>query len=156
MSNSRNVPVVDISDLTVDFQTQRGDVRALRNVDLTIPQNKTVGVVGESGCGKSTLINSILRLLAPNASITSGSVKFFDTNILEMTNTELNDLRGQKISMVFQDPMTALNPVITVGKQMTDILFRDESSRTEKLERARDMLQTVSYTHLTLPTNREV
>ena len=92
MSNSRNVPVVDISDLTVDFQTQRGDVRALRNVDLTIPQNKTVGVVGESGCGKSTLINSILRLLAPNASITSGSVKFFDTNILEMTDTELNDL----------------------------------------------------------------
>ena len=143
MSNSRNVPVVDISDLTVDFQTQRGDVRALRNVDLTIPQNKTVGVVGESGCGKSTLINSILRLLAPNASITSGSVKFFDTNILEMTNTELNDLRGQKISMVFQDPMTALNPVITVGKQMTDILFRDESSRTKKLEKARDMLQMV-------------
>ena len=143
MSNSRNVPVVDISDLTVDFQTQRGDVRALRNVDLTIPQNKTVGVVGESGCGKSTLINSILRLLAPNASITSGSVKFFDTNILEMTDTELNDLRGQRISMVFQDPMTALNPVITVGKQMTDILFRDESSRTKKLEKARDMLQMV-------------
>ena len=143
MSNFNNDPVIDISNLSVDFQTQRGDVRALRNVNLTIPQNKTVGIVGESGCGKSTLINSILRLLASNASITSGSIRFRDTNILEMTDSELNDLRGQKISMVFQDPMTALNPVITVGKQMIDILFRDSHSRNAKREKARDMLQMV-------------
>lgn len=143
MSNSSNVSVLEISNLSVNFQTQRGDIHALRNVDLIIPQNKTVGVVGESGCGKSTLINSILRLLAPNASIASGSIKFLDTNILKMTDSELNDLRGQQISIVFQDPMTALNPVITVGKQMTDILFRDTSPRNTKREKARDMLQMV-------------
>ena len=102
-----------------------------------------IAVVGAPNAGKSTLINSILRLLAPNTSIASGSIKFLDTNILKMTNSELNDLRGQQISMVFQDPMTALNPVITVGKQMIDILFRDSHSRNAKREKARDMLQMV-------------
>ena len=135
--------VLEVRDLSVGYRTLRGTVRTLRHVDLTVPRNKVVGIVGESGCGKSTLINTLLRLLAPNAIIDGGTVSFQDTDVLQMTDDELRDLRGQKVSMVFQDPMTALNPVITIGTQMVDILFRLDTSNAEKKRRAADMLRLV-------------
>jgi len=141
---SENDHVLDVRDLSVSFRTGRGKVRALRHVDITVPKNKIVGIVGESGCGKSTLINSVLRLLSPNAVIEPGSeVNFLGDDIIKMNNSQLTDLRGQRISMVFQDPMTALNPVISVGTQMTDILYRLKISKTEKRQRAADMLAQV-------------
>ena len=135
--------LLEVRDLAVEFRTVRGVVRALRRVDLTVPRNKVVGIVGESGCGKSTLINTVLRLLAPNAIVAGGSVHFQDDDVLAMSDEELNRLRGQLISMVFQDPMTALNPVISVGKQMTDILYREPHSTSEKRARATEMLRLV-------------
>lgn len=135
--------VLEVRDLSVAFRSTRGVVRALRHVDLTVPDDKIVGIVGESGCGKSTLINTALRLLPPNASIGSGTVSFQGDDMLGLDETELNNLRGQKISMVFQDPMTALNPVITIGTQMTDILYRERSSKAKKRERAAEMLKLV-------------
>ena len=135
--------LLEIRDLAIDFNTVRGVVRALRRVDLNVPRNRVVGIVGESGCGKSTLINTVLRLLAPNAVVSSGSVDFDGEDVLDMGEYELNQLRGQRISMVFQDPMTALNPVITIGKQMTDILYRERKTMEEKRARAGEMLELV-------------
>jgi oligopeptide/dipeptide ABC transporter ATP-binding protein len=138
-----NDNLLEVRDLGVEFRTVRGTVRALRHVDLSVPRNTVVGVVGESGCGKSTLINTLLRLLAPNAVVPNGTVHFQGRDVLQMDEAELNQLRGQLVSMVFQDPMTALNPVITIGKQMTDILYRHQSSVAEKRARATEMLRLV-------------
>ena len=135
--------VLEVRDLAVEFRTRRGVVRALRHVDLSVARNKVVGIVGESGCGKSTLINTVLRLLAPNATVSSGSVAFQGDDVLRMSEDELNRLRGQMVSVVFQDPMTALNPVISVGRQMTDILYRESASMAEKRARATEMLRLV-------------
>jgi oligopeptide/dipeptide ABC transporter ATP-binding protein len=141
---SDNNHVLDVRDLSVSFNTARGSLRALRHVDITVPQNKIVGIVGESGCGKSTLINSMLRLLAPNAEVDPKSeVVFQGEDVMKMNTTDLRGLRGQRISMIFQDPMTALNPVISIGAQMTDILYRLDMTKAEKRARAAEMLGQV-------------
>ena len=140
----RRDTVLEVRNLSVDFLTGRGTVRALRDVDLTVPDNRIVGIVGESGCGKSTLINSVLRLLAANAVVSGdSSVVFKGRNVLEMSRRELRSVRGQEISMVFQDPMTALNPVVSIGTQMTDILYRLDMSSADKRKLAADMLGQV-------------
>ena len=142
MSTSDNV--LDVRDLSVSFNTARGSLRALRHIDLKVPQNKIVGIVGESGCGKSTLINSLLRLLAPNGVVDDNSEIIFEgEDVMEMGKSDLQGLRGQRISMIFQDPMTALNPVISIGAQMTDILYRQKLSKAQKRERAAEMLAQV-------------
>jgi oligopeptide/dipeptide ABC transporter ATP-binding protein len=102
-----------------------------------------VGIVGESGCGKSTLISTIIRLLAPNAQIDEGSIMFRGTDLLGLDPGAMRALRGDEISMVFQDPMTSLNPVITIGRLMTDIQHRDSRSKPEKRARAIRMLDRV-------------
>ena len=135
--------VLEVRDLAVEFRTRRGVVRALRHVDLQVARNKVVGIVGESGCGKSTLINTVLRLLAPNATVSSGSVCFQGDDVLQMSEDALNGLRGRMVSVVFQDPMTALNPVISIGRQMTDILYRESRPMAEKRARATEMLRLV-------------
>ena len=136
--------VLEVRDLSVSFRTSRGVVRALRHVDLAVPRNKIVGIVGESGCGKSTLIASVLRLLAANAVVAGTSTVLFQgDDVLRMNERRLRAMRGAKISMVFQDPMTALNPVISIGTQMTDILYRLDMGAAEKRERATDMLAQV-------------
>lgn len=89
--------VLEISGLSVEFATERGKLRALRNVDLSIPRGAIVGVVGESGCGKSTMINSIIGLLAHNASVTTGSIVFEGSDLLQKSERELRDIRGKRI-----------------------------------------------------------
>ena len=133
-------PVLDIRDLSVSYHTDRGLLRALRNVDMRIQPGRIVGIVGESGCGKSTLISTIIRLLAPNAQVDGGSIEFKGNDLLDLQPEAMRALRGDEISMVFQDPMTSLNPVMTIGRQMTDIQFRDSRSKTEKLARAARLL----------------
>ena len=137
-------PVLSIRDLSVDFRTMRGPVHALRNVSFDVPQNRIVGVLGESGCGKSTLINTVTRLLAANADITGGAAIFDGRDLVQLSEGDLQGLRGTRISMVFQDPMTAQNPVISVGRQMTDILYRrSDLSAREKRKLATGMLHKV-------------
>ena len=121
-------PVLEIRDLTVAYRTPRGRLPALRGVNITVPRGEIVGVVGESGCGKSTLISAIIRLLAANAEIESGAIGFEGRDLLGLSQQQMRALRGDRISMVFQDPMTSLNPVLTIGRQMTDIQYRDQSS----------------------------
>ena len=134
-------PVLDIEDLSVSYHTDRGLLRALRNVNIRIQPGRIVGIVGESGCGKSTLISAIIRLLAPNAQIDSGSILFRDNDLLGLAPEAMRALRGSEISMVFQDPMTSLNPVMTIGRQMMDIQYRDSRSKAEKLGRATGLLE---------------
>jgi len=136
-------PVLDISDLTVSYHTERGHLRALRNINMQIEPGRIIGIVGESGCGKSTLISAIIRLLAPNALVEEGSVLFKERDLLGLEPEAMRGLRGDEISMVFQDPMTSLNPVRTIGQQMTDIQYRDDRPKAEKLARAARMLDRV-------------
>lgn len=138
--------VLEISNLSVEFSTGRGPLKALRDVSLTVPKEKIVGLVGESGCGKSTVIFSILNLMAENAVITKGEINFEGQDILKLPFRKQQALRGDRISIVFQDPMTSLNPVFSIDTQMTDIQFRSSVTKAEKRKRAADML-----THVGIP-----
>lgn len=135
--------VLDVRGLSLEFGSPRGRIRALRDVSLTVPRGRIVGVVGESGCGKSSLVYTIIGLLAANAEVTAGEVLFEGRDLLKLSSAELRGLRGQRLSMIFQDPMTALNPVRTVGQLMTDIQYRSGRSGAEKRRRAVEMLERV-------------
>ena len=132
-----------ISNLSVSYATPRGRLQAIRNVGFEVPEGGITGIVGESGCGKSTLISAIIRLLAPNAQVDTGSILFRENDLLGLEADAMRALRGNEISMVFQDPMTSLNPVLTIGRQMMDIQYRDDRSKAEKLARATSLLERV-------------
>ncbi|MEH6578536.1 MAG: ABC transporter ATP-binding protein [Amphritea sp.] len=135
--------ILDVHNLSIDYRTSRGALKALRKVNLQVPKGKIVGIVGESGCGKSTLISAIINLLAPNATVSEGGVKFQDDDLLALTNNQMQHIRGNRFSMIFQDPMTSLNPVISIGTQMVDIQYRDKVSKSAKLDKAAMMLDRV-------------
>lgn len=136
--------VLDVKDLSVDFATEAGTLQALRKVSLEVPANRIVGVVGESGCGKSTLINAVLGLLADNGAVTEGQILFEGkSDLVHLDGNGMRALRGQKIATVFQDPMGALNPVLSVGKQMRDIQYRSGLSRKAKDALSVEMLRKV-------------
>jgi len=133
-----------IDRLNVTFSTEDGPLHALKNVSFDVPENRIVGIVGESGCGKSTLINAILGLLADNGSIDSGAILFQgQDDLTKLGAAQMRDLRGPRISTVFQDPMGALNPVISVGSQMINIQYRSDLTKEQKAQRAVDMLELV-------------
>ena len=135
--------VLSVRDLRVTFRTEGGDLFALRDVSFDVPKRRIVGIVGESGCGKSTLINAILGLLADNGRVEGGRILFEGQDLLQFTDRQMQDLRGPRIATVFQDPMGALNPVISVGRQMEHIQYRSGLRRTEKRARAAEMLRRV-------------
>ncbi len=135
--------VLDIEGLSLGYRTGRGTVRALRDVSLSIPRNRIVGIVGESGCGKSSLISAILGLLPANAAPAAGRIGFEGQDLLAATQDQLRAIRGRRIATVFQDPMTALNPVMTVARQMTDIQYRSGIPDRDKRARAVGMLARV-------------
>ena len=136
--------VLDIRDLSIRFATDYGPVHAVRGVSFSVPRNKVVGVVGESGCGKTTVISAAMGMLANNADIMSGEVIFEGRNLLGLSEPALREIRGERITMVFQDPMTAQNPVISIGRQMVDIQYRRRSlNRKQKREAAVAMLRRV-------------
>ena len=132
-----------VDGLTVHYATREGALQALRDVDLNVPAGQIVGIVGESGCGKSTLINALLQLMPENARIAAGSVTLEGEELVGAPSRRLRDMRGRDISVVFQDPMTSLNPVLTIGRQMHDIQYREKISRAEKTRRSADMLGRV-------------
>ncbi len=135
--------VLRIRDLSVNYQTDRGVLKAIRHVNLDIPKGSIVGVVGESGCGKSTLITSIIRQLDDNADIPNGSIEFEKQDLLKLPLDKMREISGTKLSIVFQDPMSTLNPVLTIGRQMIDIQYRDKNSIKRKKQRSIDMLTKV-------------
>jgi oligopeptide transport system ATP-binding protein len=114
-------PVLAVAGLRTLFRTEYGPVHAVNGVDFEIAAGETVGIVGESGSGKSQVLMSVMGLL-PHSGTATGSVRYLGREILNRPRAELNRLRGSRISMVFQDPMTALNPYLTIGRQLTEIL----------------------------------
>ena len=143
MSAPGSENVLEVRDLTVGYRTPRGRVRALRNVNLDIPRGKVVGIVGESGCGKSTLLGAIIGLLDANAEVESGSIRFDGRDLLRLPEKDMRALRGDRVSMIFQDPMTTLNPVLSIGTQMTDIQYRSKAGAADKRKRSAAMLERV-------------
>jgi peptide/nickel transport system ATP-binding protein len=136
MPAQKTQPLLSISDLSVSFQTEQGTVRAVEHVAFDIGRGEVVGLVGESGCGKSVTAMSILRLLpSPPGSIDSGSIRFRGHDLLTLTPTELRALRGQSISMIFQEPMTALSPLHRIGRQLIETI-RLHRSTSRKAARA--------------------
>jgi oligopeptide/dipeptide ABC transporter ATP-binding protein len=135
--------VLEVRNLSIEFRTPAGPVHALRHVNFTIPRGSVVGLVGESGSGKSTLALAIMGLMPGNAVLRQGSIRFGDTDLGSLRPAALRDLRGDRISMVFQDPMTSLNPVRSIGDQMTDIQYRNRTSMADKRRKAADMLRKV-------------
>ena len=141
MAQPEGLLVVD--NLSVSYRTERGSFQALRNVSLSVGKGEIVGVIGESGCGKSTLINSIIGLLPSNIGAVSGQIRFDGENLVGMPDSGLRRLRGERITTIFQDPMTALNPVMSIGTQMTAIQYRHKGSRRDKRQRAIEFLEKV-------------
>jgi len=137
-------PLLSIRDLSVDYVTDTGPVRAVDRVSLAVARGEIVGLAGESGSGKTTLAQVLLRILPPPAVVTGGEVRFEGRDILALTEPELREIRWQRISMVFQSAMDALNPVITVGEQITDTLLAHGAAAPEKARaRAGELLAMV-------------
>ena len=135
----------EIKNLVVEFRTDYGVVQALNGLDLEIGRGKTLGLVGETGAGKTTTGLSLLRLIpAPPGVIVDGSIKLDGQDILSMSEKEMQDIRGKKVAMIFQDPMTSLNPVTRVGDQIAEvILLHNKISKAEARKRAMEMLEQV-------------
>jgi len=138
-------PLLEIDDLQVAFETEDGLLHAVDGVSFQVDAGRTLGIVGESGCGKSVTASSILRLVpSPPGRILGGAVRFTGADILRFTSEELSNIRGKEISMIFQDPMTSLNPVFTVERQMREVLaLRFGLGKAEARERSAEMLRTV-------------
>src|SRR6202045_3050641 len=137
--------ILEIDNLQTHFFTAAGVVRAVDGVSYSVKSGETLGVVGESGCGKSVTALSVLRLVAnPPGRIVGGAVKFEGTNLLDLSESEMEAIRGNDISMIFQEPMTSLNPLLTIGRQIGEamVLHRGLSWR-EAMDEATEMLRRV-------------
>ena len=136
--------LLEINNLTVELMSTRGIVYALSGVDLSVRPGEIHGIVGESGCGKSMTAKSILRLHDPRRSRLRGSIRFQGRELLDLSSREMEKLRGTDISMIFQDPMTSLNPLMTIGDQIGDMFrFHTGASKAESREKAQELLTKV-------------
>ena len=136
--------VLEVSDLHTTFKTDNGDVSAVNGVSFKLEPGKTLGIVGESGSGKSVTAYSIMQILAENGAITGGSVKYKGEDITKWNKKKMADFRGKCCSIIFQDPMTSLNPVFTVGYQLEEaVLLHADRTKKEAKERAIEMLTLV-------------
>ena len=137
--------VLDIRDLNVRFETEDGIVHAVNGVDLSLGRKRTLGLVGETGAGKTTMALAMLRLVPnPPGVVECGELLIDGKDIYKMSADELEQFRGNEISMIFQDPMTALNPVFTVGEQIAESLeIHEHLNKTQAMEKAGDMLELV-------------
>ena len=135
----------EIKDLVVEFRTDYGTVQALNGMEIEIERGQTLGLVGETGAGKTTTGLSLLRLIPdPPGVIVSGSIKLDGKDILQMDEKEMQKLRGKAVAMIFQDPMTSLDPVMTVEDQIAEVIrLHEEGSKQDHLKRAREMLELV-------------
>ena len=137
--------LLEVKKLTVQYTTDDAVIHAVNGISFDIEEGQTLGIVGETGAGKTTTCLSILRLISSTSGqIQEGEILFEGNDILKKSESEMRKIRGQKISMIFQDPMTALNPVIPVGKQISEVIRKHQKcSRTEATARAGEMLNKV-------------
>ena len=138
--------MLDMKDLVVHYETDEGVVEAVNGIDIQLAEGKTMGLVGETGCGKTTTALSILRLVPdPPGKIKSGSITLNGKDLFALTEKEMQDIRGNDVSMIFQDPMTSLNPVLTVGDQIAEVIaiHNKDLKKDEALNKAKEMLEIV-------------
>jgi oligopeptide/dipeptide ABC transporter ATP-binding protein len=138
------VALLEVENLETHFKTRAGEVRAVDGVSFSLEERKTLGIVGESGSGKSVTVLSVMGLVQAPGRVVSGSVRFEGQELTTMKSKQLEDLRGDRIGMIFQDPMTSLNPTLTIGKQITETLERHrDMSKKEARKRAVELLEEV-------------
>ena len=137
--------IIQIKNLSVEFKTDDGMVKAVKNISFDIPKGKTVGLVGESGSGKSVSSLAIMRLIPnPPGKVTSGEILFEGEDLLKKSESEMRKVRGNRISMIFQEPMTSLNPVFTVGDQICEtLMLHQKMNRAQAMAKAEDLLSQV-------------
>ena len=143
--------ILSIENLRIHFETFAGEVQAIRGVNLKLQKGETLALVGESGSGKSVTAKSIMKLLSNNAVVKEGAIIFKGENILEKSERDMQSIRGKKIAMVFQDPMTSLDPTMKIGKQITEVIIKHEkASKEEADKRAEELLELVG-----IPNSKE-
>ena len=136
--------ILSIENLRIHFETFAGEVQAIRGVNLKLEKGETLALVGESGSGKSVTAKSVMKLLSNNAVVKEGSITFKGENILEKSERDMQSIRGKEIAMVFQDPMTSLDPTMKIGKQITEVIIKHEkASKEEANKRAEELLELV-------------
>lgn len=140
-----NDKLLEINDLVIHYITEDGDVAAVNGINLSIERGKTLGLVGETGAGKTTTALGIMRLIAdPPGKMLNGTIIYDGRDLLQLSEKEMQMIRGNDISMIFQDPMTALNPVLRVGEQIAEVVFlHSDCTKGEAMERAKEMLKMV-------------
>ncbi len=144
MSTDTTTPLLEVDGLKTHFDTLAGTVRSVNGVSFTVQAGQTLGIVGESGCGKSVTALSILRLVPTPPGRHMGAVRYRGMNLLSLTEKEMRKIRGNRISMIFQEPMTSLNPVLSVGRQIAEaVQLHQKASRALAMERAVEMLRLV-------------
>lgn len=144
MSDQNSQPLLDVKNLKTYFFTEDGVVKAVDGVDITVKPGEVLGLVGESGCGKSVTSLSIMRLIGIPGKIVEGEIYFEGRNLLKLSEAEMVDMRGNRISMIFQQPQSSLNPVFKVGDQVAEVLqIHQNMGREESWERAVDLLRLV-------------
>lgn len=136
-----NEPILSVKNLQISFKTFAGEVQAIRGVSFDLHKGETLAIVGESGSGKTVTTRSIMGLLSKNAIIKSGEVIFNGDNLLQYKERQMRDIRGTQIAMIFQDPMTSLNPTLTIGQQIMEILTKQRGmSKSEAIEETIELL----------------
>lgn len=136
--------ILEVNNLNISFDTYAGKVRAIRGVDFDLNKGETLAIVGESGSGKSVTTRTIMRLLSSNANIDEGQILFKGQDIVNKSEKEMQKIRGREIAMIFQDPMTSLDPTMTIGKQVAESLRKHKDvSKKESLKAALDLLNLV-------------
>lgn len=144
MTHYNNQPLLEVSDLATQFNTEDGVVKAVDGVDFYIHRGEVLGLVGESGCGKSVTALSIMRLVGVPGQIKSGRVMFNNRDLRTLTETEIQDIRGNRISMIFQQPQSSLNPVFTIGEQLAEVFhIHSDLEKTQAWEQSVELLRLV-------------
>ncbi|MDF2114556.1 ABC transporter ATP-binding protein [Roseiarcaceae bacterium H3SJ34-1] len=144
MSSATAPAILDVRDLTIEFATRRGTVRAIEHVDISLAKGETLGIVGESGSGKSVTSYAVMRILDRAGRIAEGSIMYSGVDVVAASEDELRDLRGREMAMIFQNPRAALNPIRQVGRQIEDVLLEHvQTTRGEAKQKAIEALQQV-------------
>ena len=141
MSKRDDVPILEIENLGLSYFVRAGEIPAVIDFSLKVYPGESVGLVGESGCGKSTVANGIMRYMGANGDIVAGRIKFKGRDMAEMSEDEIRRLRGKDIAMIYQEPMAALNPSLTVASQLMEVpIYHENVSENEARSRAIEML----------------
>ena len=131
--------IVDVKNLRISFRTNNGTVKAVRGIDFELNKGQTLAIVGESGSGKSVTARAMLGILAPNSIVESGEIIYDGNDLLKISEDQMHEYRGNRISMIFQDPMSSLNPIMKIGKQLTEAMLLNGKANQKNAKKEFDL-----------------